>query len=119
MVMGTGKRPLQSTGTVAGGMAVVENPRRKDGMEDFIEELKRKIIDTLELTDIRPEDIPTDGVLIGNEPGQDPIDRLEFVMMIEKDYGVKIENREVGVQVFSSVRSLAVYVDEHCLRAGR
>ena len=46
--MGAGKRPLQTTGTVAGGMAVVENPRRKDGMEDFIEELKRKIIDTRE-----------------------------------------------------------------------
>jgi acyl carrier protein len=100
-------------------MAAFENPRRKEGMEDFIEELKRKIIDTLELTDIRPEDIPTDGVLIGSELGLDSIDVLELVMMIEKDYGVKIENREMGVQVFGSVRSLAVYVDEHCLRAGR
>jgi acyl carrier protein len=88
-------------------------------MEDFIEELKRKIIDTLELADIRPEDIPTDGVLIGNELGLDSIDVLELVMMIEKDYGVKIENREVGVQVFHSVRSLAVYVDEHRLGEGR
>ncbi len=88
-------------------------------MEAFIEELKRKIIDTLELADIRPEDIPTDGVLIGNELGLDSIDVLELVMMIEKDYGVKIENREVGVQVFRSVRSLAVYIDEHRLREGR
>lgn len=88
-------------------------------MEDFIEELKRKIIDTLELADLRPEDIPTDGVLIGSELGLDSIDVLELVMMIEKDYGVKIENREVGVQVFGSVRSLAVYIDGHCRRAGR
>jgi len=88
-------------------------------MEDFIEELKRKIIDTLELADIRLEDIPTDGVLIGNELGLDSIDVLELVMMIEKDYGVKIENREEGVQVFGSVRSLAVYVDKHRRRSGR
>ena len=88
-------------------------------MEDFIEELKRKIIDTLELADIQPEDIPTDGVLIGNELGLDSIDVLELVMMIEKDYGVKIENREEGVQVFGSVRSLAVYVDNHRRRSGR
>jgi acyl carrier protein len=40
-------------------------------------------------------------------------------MMIEKDYGVKIENREVGVRVFGSVRSLALYVDEQRRRAGR
>lgn len=88
-------------------------------MEAFIEELKQKIIEALELRDIRPEDISTDGVLIGSELGLDSIDVLELVMMIEKDYGVKIENREVGVQVFSSVRSLALYVDEHCRRAGR
>jgi acyl carrier protein len=88
-------------------------------MEDFIEELKRKIIDTLELADIRSEDIPTDGVLIGNELGLDSIDVLELVMMIEKDYDVKIENREVGVQVFRSVRSLAVYIDEHRRREGK
>jgi len=87
-------------------------------MEEFIEELKRKIIDTLELADIRHEDIPTDGVLIGSELGLDSIDVLELVMMIEKDYGVKIENREEGVQVFRSVRTLAVYIDEHCRRAG-
>ncbi|MEW6332750.1 MAG: phosphopantetheine-binding protein [Thermodesulfobacteriota bacterium] len=88
-------------------------------MEPFIEELKRKIIDTLELPDIRTEDIPTDGLLIGNDLGLDSIDVLELVMMIEKDYGVKIENREVGVQVFSSVRSLAAYVSEHSPGAGR
>jgi acyl carrier protein len=88
-------------------------------MEDFIGELKRKIIDTLELADIQPEEIPTDGVLIGNELGLDSIDVLELVMMIEKDYGVKIENREVGVRVFGSVRSLALYVDEQRRRAGR
>ncbi len=53
------------------------------------------------------------------ELGLDSIDALELIMMIEKDYGVKIENWEVGVQVFGSVRSLAVYVDEPCLRVGR
>jgi acyl carrier protein len=111
--MGTGKRPLKKTAMGEGGLTKVVKSRRKDGMEDFIEELKRKIIDTLELADIRPEDISTDGVLIGNELGLDSIDVLELVMMIEKDYGVKIENREMGVQVFRSVRSLAAYVDEH------
>jgi acyl carrier protein len=32
------------------------------------------------------------------------------VMMIEKDYGVKIESKELGVKVFASVRALATYI---------
>ncbi len=80
-------------------------------MEGFIAELKDKIIETLGLTDVSPEDIPVDGQLIGSELGLDSIDVLELVMMIEKDYGVKIESREVGVKVFASLRALAAYID--------
>jgi len=39
-----------------------------------------------------------------------PIDVLELVMMIEKDYGVKIESKELGVKVFASVRALATHI---------
>ncbi len=80
-------------------------------MEGFIAELKNKIIETLGLTDVRPEDIPVDGQLIGSELGLDSIDVLELVMMIEKDYGVKIESREMGVKVFASLRALATHID--------
>jgi len=31
-------------------------------------------------------------------------------MMIEKDYGVKIESKELGAKVFASVRALATYI---------
>lgn len=89
----------------------MNTPEKGTGMEGFIAELKDKIIETLGLTDVRPEDIPVDGQLIGSELGLDSIDVLELVMMIEKDYGVKIENREVGVKVFASLRALAAYID--------
>lgn len=82
-------------------------------MEVFIAELKDKIIETLGLTDIGPDDIPVDGPLVGSDLGLDSIDVLELVMMIEKDYSVKIVSREVGVKVFSSLRMLAEYIDEH------
>ena len=88
-------------------------------MEALIAELKVKIISVLSLLDVTPEDIGDDDRFVGGNLGIDSIDVLELVMMIEKDYGVKIENREEGVQVFGSVRSLAVYVDKHRRRAGR
>ena len=40
----------------------------------------------------------------------DSIDVLEMVIMLEKDYGVKIDSRELGVKVFASLKSLAEYI---------
>jgi len=79
-------------------------------MEMLIAELKAKIISTLSLLDCVPEDIGDEDRLVGGELGIDSIDVLEMVLMLEKDYGVKIESKDVGVQAFASVRALAEFV---------
>ena len=79
-------------------------------IEGLIGELKVKIIQTLGLIDVGPEDIKDDSPLVGGDIGIDSIDVLELVMMIEKDYGVKIESKELGVKVFASVRALATHI---------
>jgi acyl carrier protein len=81
-------------------------------MNDFIIELKEKIIKTLELEDIKPDDIGDDDLLIGGELGLDSIDALELVMMIESDYSVKIDNKELGEKVFSSVKALSEHISK-------
>jgi len=80
--------------------------------EQLIAELKAKIIATLGLLDVKPEDIKDDAQLVGGDTGIDSIDVLELVMMIEKDYSVKIESKELGAKVFASVASLAAFIDE-------
>lgn len=82
-------------------------------VEAFMVELKKKIIETLGLMDITPDDIKDDDPLVGGETGIDSIDVLEMVMMIEKDYGVKIDSKDLGVKVFASVRALATYVAQN------
>ena len=79
-------------------------------VEETISELKVKIIATLGLLDVTPDDIKDDDPLVGGDTGIDSIDVLELVMMIEKDYGVKIESKELGVKVFASVRALATFI---------
>ena len=79
-------------------------------IEGLIGELKVKIIQTLGLIDVGPVDIKDDSPLVGGDIGIDSIDVLELVMMIEKDYGVKIESKELGVKVFASVRALATHI---------
>ena len=79
-------------------------------IEGLVSELKVKIIKTLGLMDVTPEDIKDDSPLVGGDTGIDSIDVLELVMMIEKDYGVKIDSKELGAKVFASVRALATHI---------
>jgi acyl carrier protein len=79
-------------------------------VDELMVELKGKIISTLGLMDVTPDDIKDDDQLVGGDTGIDSIDVLELVMMIEKDYGVKIESKELGAKVFASVRALATYI---------
>ena len=82
-------------------------------MEELIAELKTKIIQTLGLMDVKPDDIKDDAQLVGGDMGIDSIDVLELVMMIEKDYGIKIESKELGAKVFASVHALSTYIFEN------
>ncbi|MFO8049552.1 MAG: phosphopantetheine-binding protein [Desulfosudaceae bacterium] len=82
-------------------------------MQEFIEEIKVKIIDTLYLEDIAPEDIDEKAPLVGEGLGIDSIDILELVMMIEQDYGIVIDNKELGEKVFASVETLTAYIQEN------
>jgi len=82
-------------------------------MEKLLEELKSKIVEVLNLIDVRPDEILDDDPLVGGSLGIDSIDVLEMVIMIEKDYGVRIDNRELGVTVFTSLRTLAEYIYEN------
>lgn len=79
-------------------------------MEQLINELKEKIIETLDLIDITPDDFKEDDPLVGGKLGIDSIDILELAMMIEKDYGIKIDNKELGQKVFSTLRTLAEHI---------
>jgi len=82
-------------------------------MDELVKELKVKIIETLGLMDVTPDDIDASGQLVGGDLGLDSIDVLELVMMIEKDYGIKIDNKELGVKVFASVKALAEHIQSN------
>jgi len=82
-------------------------------MEQLIEELKKKIIGILDLANLPSTQLEVDGPLVGGSLGLDSIDVLEMVIMVEKDYGLRIDNRELGEKVFASLRTLAAYLFEN------
>lgn len=82
-------------------------------MDQLIEELKSKLITSLKLSDIKPQDIDPDAPLIGEGLGLDSIDTLEILVILQKDYGVTVPDVNAGRKVFSSLRTLAEYITEN------
>lgn len=83
-------------------------------MEELIEKLKRELIEELNLEEIAPEDIHPDEPLFGDGGlALDSIDALEIILILERNYGIKIKNPAEGKQIFYSVRTLAGYILEN------
>ncbi|MBQ2169301.1 MAG: acyl carrier protein [Prevotella sp.] len=82
-------------------------------MEELILELKTKIIEVLNLEEMTPEDIDTDSPLFGAGLGLDSIDALELIVLLEKNYGIKLANPSEGKAIFKNIRTIAEYVKEH------
>ena len=78
--------------------------------DELIEQLKNQIIAALSLEDIKPEDIDPDAPLFGEGLGLDSIDALELMLLLEKNYGIKLKNPAEGKEVFKSVRTMAEYI---------
>ena len=76
------------------------------------EELKTKILKALSLEEIKPEEVDADAPLFGEDGiGLDSIDALELIVLLEKDYGIRIKDPKDGKEIFKSIHVLADYVE--------
>jgi len=82
-------------------------------MEELKFELKERIIDALHLMDMVPEDIEDDAPLFKEGLGLDSIDALELMLLMEKNYGIRLSSPQEGRQVFKSISTMAEYIQAH------
>ena len=82
-------------------------------MDELILELKNELIKVLNLEGVKPEDIGDDSELFGGGLGLDSIDALELIVLLEKNYGIKLKDPAQGTEIFKSVRTMAEYVRAH------
>ena len=80
-------------------------------MENLISKLKEEIIEVLNLEDVKPEDIDENAPLFGEGLGLDSIDALELIVLMEKNYGIKLKDPSQGKDIFKSVKVLAEYIE--------
>ncbi|MFS4454851.1 phosphopantetheine-binding protein [Maribacter sp. 2304DJ31-5] len=76
-------------------------------------ELKEKIIEQLNLEDVSVDQIADSDPLFGDGLGLDSIDALELIVMLDKDYGIKLADPKQGRKIFESVDTMAAYITVH------
>jgi len=82
-------------------------------MEELLQELKKKIVEELDLKDVSPGDLADDTLFFDGGLGLDSVDLMVLVALVDKDYGVEIFNRELGEKVFITLSTLAEYIMTH------
>jgi acyl carrier protein len=80
-------------------------------MDNLKEELKKQIIEQLNLEEIQVSDIADDALLFSADGlGLDSIDALELIVLLEKYHGIQVTNPDEGKQAFLTINSMAEYI---------
>lgn len=83
------------------------------GSYSLKQELKEGLIEVLNLDELTPEEIEDDMPLFGTGLALDSIDALEIMLLLERRYGIRIENATEAREIFASINTLAEYVSTH------
>ncbi len=82
-------------------------------MDELTAKLKEQIIEELALEELSPEDIDNDEPLFGEGLGLDSIDALSLVLVLDREYGIQVEDPEQGKDILFSINSIAKYITEN------
>jgi acyl carrier protein len=76
-------------------------------------QLKKQIIEFLNLSPLTPEEIKDDDPLFGDGLGLDSIDSLELIVLLKKEYGINIRDPKEGRKALVDVNTMVDYIEEH------
>lgn len=75
------------------------------------EKLKIALVEELKLEDVTPADIVDDEPLFGEGLGLDSLDAIELVVLVQRNFGLTIEDQDEAKKAFASVNALAAYIE--------
>lgn len=79
-------------------------------MENLEEKLKLQIIEQLNMEDVEPEDIDVNETLFNEGLGLDSIDALELIVLLEKEYGLKVGDSKEGKKILFSIKTMSDFI---------
>jgi len=81
--------------------------------EQLKEQLKKQIVEFLNLTNTKPEDIKDDEPLFGEGLGLDSIDSIELIVLLSREYGINIQDPKEGRKILVDGNTMADYIEQH------
>ncbi len=82
-------------------------------LNELILSVKEIVISVANLQNIYPEQIEDEASFFAGGIGLDSIDILELIVVIEKKFGLKIRNDEIGKECLKNPRTLASAINDH------
>ena len=80
--------------------------------EELKQQLKKQIIEFLNLTNLKPGDIKDDELIFGEGLGLDSIDSLELIVLLKREYGINIQDPKEGRKVLVDVNTMVDYIEK-------
>jgi acyl carrier protein len=77
------------------------------------EQLKKVIVEELNLEDVDPGEIDDNAPLFGEGLELDSLDAVELVVQLQTHFGVEITSMEQAKPVFQSIETLARFIEEN------
>ena len=77
------------------------------------QQLKKQIVEFLNLTSVKPEDIKDDDPLFGEGLGLDSIDSIELIVLLGREYGINIQDPKEGRKILVDINTIAAYVEKN------
>ena len=76
-------------------------------------QLKKQIIQFLNLISVKPEDIKDDDPLFGEGLGLDSIDSIELIVLLGREYGIEIKDPKEGRKILTDINTMVAYIEQH------
>jgi acyl carrier protein len=77
------------------------------------QQLKKQIVEFLNLLSVKPEDIKDDEPLFGAGLGLDSIDSLELIVLLGREYGIDIKDPKEGRKILVDINTMVAYIEQH------
>lgn len=77
------------------------------------QQLKKQMIEFLNLTSLKPDDIKDEEPLFGDGLGLDSIDSLELIVLLQREYGISIKDPKEGRKVLVNINTIVDYIEKN------
>ena len=81
--------------------------------EELKLQVKKQIVQFLNLMTVKPEDIKDDEMLFGEGLGLDSIDSIELIVLLSREYGITIQDPKEGRKILVDVNTMVDYIEKH------